>query len=77
MTSSFPLTSSEAVEHRDPDGSPQETFETSRGFGYRVWWPAGLAELSPTERAKALKRGWWHDGDRIIHRDGTITERKR
>ncbi len=27
--------------------------------GARVYWPIGLAELSPAERAEALARGWW------------------
>lgn len=36
----------------------------------RCYWPAGLAELSPAERAAALERGWWRDGDHIVTREG-------
>jgi hypothetical protein len=37
-----------------------------------VWWPAGLQELTPTQRAHALKLGFWPDGDEpyIVTRSG-------
>lgn len=38
--------------------------------GSRVFWPAGLEELSPAARVEALERGHWPDGDHIITRDG-------
>jgi hypothetical protein len=40
------------------------------GNGVAVWWPAGLEALTPAERAAALERGYWPDGDHIITRDG-------
>lgn len=44
---------------------PREGF-----FGYRNWWPAGLSDLTPAGRAKALKLGRWPDGEYVITRDG-------
>lgn len=38
--------------------------------GCRVWWPAGLDELPPAERAAAITRGWWFDGDAIVTIEG-------
>lgn len=38
--------------------------------GARVYWPAGLEQLAPAERAAVLERGWWRDGDEIVTRDG-------
>lgn len=38
--------------------------------GTGVWWPAGLERLTPRERADALERGWWADGDHIVTRQG-------
>lgn len=38
--------------------------------GDRVWWPAGLAEMTPAERVHALAHGWWYDGSEIVTRDG-------
>lgn len=38
--------------------------------GDRVWWPAGLAEMTPSERVNALAHGWWYDGLDIVTRDG-------
>lgn len=38
--------------------------------GVRVWWPAGLGDLTPAERVEALERGWWRDGDYVVTREG-------
>lgn len=38
--------------------------------GARVWWPAGLQEMTPRERVDALERGYWLHEGRIVHRDG-------
>jgi hypothetical protein len=60
----------------EAEGRPHPTFGGGGPHGSRVYWPAGLAELTPAERADALKRGWWTDGDHIVTRDGQRLEGK-
>jgi hypothetical protein len=40
--------------------------------GARVWWPAGLQEKTPLERAQALQRGYWLHEGQVIHREGWV-----
>jgi hypothetical protein len=48
----------------------RRTFGSGGPNGARVFWPAGLEQLRPAERAAALQRGYWPDGDHIVTRDG-------
>jgi hypothetical protein len=50
--------------------APEPTYGSGGPHGSRVYWPAGLAELEPADRAAALQRGWWHDGEHVVTRDG-------
>lgn len=47
-----------------------QTSQSAHGHG--LYWPAGLNELHPSERVRALERGYWEDGDNLIHRDGRV-----
>ena len=58
---------------RPCDAAPAEVtgYRGSGGpNGDRVWWPAGLCEMTPSERVHALAHGWWYDGADIVTRDG-------
>ncbi len=47
-----------------------QTFHGGGPHGARVYWPAGLAELTPAGRARALELGRWPDGRHVIFADG-------
>ena len=40
--------------------------------GVSVWWPTGLQQMRPGERAAALELGWWRDGTTTITRSGKV-----